>query len=85
MRYGIIQSKLWITFINSKTSLTEGQRVKQPIEVCKTNKYKTVVEVYWDFFILPVYQTYSYRFIPFRYQFSFQIKSLYPVVKLQPK
>lgn len=74
-----------VIFPHFPEAKTEGQRVKQPIEVCKTNKYKTVVEVYWDFFILPVYHTYSYRFIPFRYQFSFQIKSFHPVVKLQPK
>lgn len=58
-----------VIFSHFTEAKTESQRVKQPIEVCKTNKYKTMFEVYWDFLILPLYQSYSYRFIPFRYQF----------------
>ena len=72
-----------VIFPHFTEAKTHGQRVKQPIEVCKTKKYKTMIDFYWDFFILPVYQI--YRFMPFRYQFSFQIKSLHPMAKLQPK
>lgn len=64
---------------------TEGRRVKQPIQVFEANKQKTMVEISWNFFILLVYQSYNYRFMPFRYQTSCQIQSLHPMAKLQRK